>query len=286
MLAVLFAVWFDPFVADVRFANSNRLLLAFVVVYLALLRRSDDRRSSLAAGAALGMIVLFKPTVIAVPALLSTLWWIQGRYQRCLAHAIGMGVALLVGVAGSSLLFGGWDCWPAWVESLRQFGQGSRPDAPMLNNVSTARILLELSGRDFSGVLSGLLFIGAAAWLWRSRTPAAGRAAFRTEAWTTGIACVFPLIAAPIAWTHYFVLAIPLLVLLLSKPPDAEPSAALMIQWGIATLAIGVLSGPPLRAIGVESRLAVAGWQSGALFLSLGLALWRYRAEARATALA
>ena len=59
-----------------------------------------------------------------------------------------------------------------------------------------------------------------------------------------------------------------------------------MIQWGIATLAIGVLAGSAAEGDqGVESRLAVAGWQSGALFLSLGLALWRYRAEARATAL-
>ena len=198
-----------------------------------------------------------------------------------------MGVALLIGVAGSSLFFGSWDCWPAWLESLRQFGQGSRPDLPMLNNVSTARILLEFTGRDFSGVLSALLWIGAAAWIWRCRTPASRSDGFRSEAWATGLACVFPLIAAPIAWTHYFVLAIPLLVLLLSKAPDAEPSASLMIQWGIATLAIGILAGSPLKAItGVESRLAVAGWQSGALFLSLGLALFRYRAEARAAALA
>jgi hypothetical protein len=194
-----------------------------------------------------------------------------------------MSLAALAGIAASSLVFGSWDAWPAWLESLREFGQGSSPDQPMRNNVSTARILLELTGRDASGALSALLWITAAAWIWLHRAPAGGPVAFRTEAWAVGLACLFPLIAAPIAWTHYFVLSIPLLVLLISRPPGPEPGVRATVQPGLAMIATLVLAVFPLKEIaGVQSRVGIAIWTSGALVLCLGLALVWFRAEAGA----
>ena len=220
-LAMLVTPGFAPLGSDIRVGNVNRLQLAMVGAFV-FLDRVHLRRGGLGwhvlACSALAATVMFKPNLILLPVLVLAGWVINRRVGRALWGATAMVGTVVVAVVVSSLEFGDVRCWIEWAGAAGWLMGHDIGTAD--GNVSLARLLLELGyGRHETALLVMLLAsaIGCT-WLGRRRANTgevhiddAGRA-LREDVLMVSLGAGIVLLAAPLAWTHYFVALIPLVL--------------------------------------------------------------------------
>ncbi|MBT9560339.1 MAG: DUF2029 domain-containing protein [Myxococcales bacterium] len=253
---VLYAVviaCFEPFRSELRVWNVNCLLLAIAAWALWQL----DRGRIVGAGATLACGVLFKPTLGAT-AVTVVIAMVAARRWRSLAQlatgaAIGSIAAFLLGCYWA----GRWDAWSSFLQSLGQLSNDAYAMAG--GNVSVGRWLLERTGSaqtgflSFMGVLLVAFFARAVA---RSRLDSANFNHHHAAA--VGLGAILPLLTAPLAWLHYYVLLLLPAVLLL-RPPAAFGSrsgAALVLPALGAVSLLICCAWPVWIPIPVEAALA------------------------------
>jgi hypothetical protein len=270
LLSVLaFSVWFEPFASDLRVGNVNSLQLLMLAVYLATAARGRRPRArQVAGGAILGLAVMFKPNLAFVVALLLA-WWIVSAQPRVLAaHVAGGGVGALAAFALSSASFGSPRIWWDWLAALR-----SLPDrliATELGNVAPARLIGEALGIDAALPLAILFAAIALAAIWGARSAApAGARCPSPEAVVVALGCLLMLIASRLAWLHYFVSAIPMLVVLLRPLGERAGPMDLAARRLLPVLAFAMLAGTPLRLAGGDPGPPLLAGASGAAALLL-----------------
>jgi len=234
-LLVLVAQWFLPLYTEMRLANVNRLQLAMLALFLWNQRSPPSTRRDLLGGFLLGFAVLFKPNVLFAAGLLG-LWWLRNRELRTLRDQLaGMGLAVAVALAATSLSFGSPRCWIDWLGAASTT-HGYRI-ATGSGNVGLSMLLLEWTGLRAEVPLTLLLVAISAAFLWRARSRRGG--CLRREASVLAAGCLIYLLAARMVWIHYSVLALPAFLVALRPATGGRSFAWRQVLALAAFLPIG-----------------------------------------------
>jgi len=278
LAALAFVVWaFNPLVDDVREGNVNQIQLAGLAIFLVLPGGSDRIWPGLIRGAVLGAAIAFKPNLIFAAGLLG-LGWILGRRLRTLVvGASGMAAGLLAAIVSSLLLFGSPRPWLAWARSLDALA-GEFRSAVGWGNFAGGWLLRDLLGVNLSPFLYLLCISTVAGCVWLARRRASSRPGgpgkdepldVREDQILASLGPAVPLLAGDLAWPHYLVLTIPLLILLFRPRPG--PS---WLPWGASAALLLVCSRPLLETIGAggDYVTAAALFCGAALLFVLGCA--------------
>jgi hypothetical protein len=185
-LAVL---WLFALVAVWDTLSLGQLYLALAFLGICGWRWLQEGRSILA-GLAIGVLAAVKPNFLVVPGLL-----LIAGYWRTAAAATLFGVAIV----GASVLLYGLEPWQQWLALLGTDG----PRAGFVTNGSLIGLATRLNAPLVGTITAVGLLAASAIWAWRIRPPAVK---------LTGVAIMVSLLASPIAWVHYSLLAVPVLI--------------------------------------------------------------------------
>jgi hypothetical protein len=225
--------------SDIAVANVNRIQTGVIALCmaqvsfhriqattqsLALSRfMNRDRMQSLAIGFVLGLLVCYKANVAIVPLLLLGTLIIDRRWTMVHVYGIGLTMGVLGGFAYGARFAGRWMAWKDWKDYSELIW--SQPFTLVDGNYATWFLWDDVPSKLLSSAITGVLLLIAVGSFWLSR----GHVTVGTEQTdlerndrsmdrdriAMAIGLVIPLLSAPVAWGHYFVLSIPLSVLLL-----------------------------------------------------------------------
>ena len=206
--------------------------------------------------------------------------WILARQTRRLAlNVVGAVVGGVCALLLAGAAFGSLRCWADWLSAIR-----SLPGEIItvgLGNFAPARILGDWFGFDITIVVAavfGILVVGAM-WWGRANAPAGRLPASESEglpdvrAAATG--CLLMLLAPRLAWLHYHVLTIPILLVVL-RPLDESSSTVgtVMARRILPAVAILALAVDPIINVGIPlpaSAVGVLVMLATLLLFALGL---------------
>ena len=149
--------------------------------------------------------------------------WLSRRYLNILLTGAGAVVGAIAALGVSTAAFGSMNCWRQWWDILGE--DVLHQQQPMIEgNFGLSRLLLEWGGRDvttFLLVVFAIAFLAAAV-LGRHRQATAENRPYHTKEGDAamcdaylgicgGVAIMF--LSARLAWLHYFIFAVPMLVL-------------------------------------------------------------------------
>ena len=216
-------LWYRGFEADIRVGNVNSLqLLALGVAVWS---------PPLLAGAMLGMLVAFKPNLVIAVALLLFSRIAARAWPRLRLEVIGGVAGVFAAIVAAAVNYGSFAVWMQWVSAANGFfhrlqTRAERNVAPFLLHDITFNYIVTL-------ILTVLVCIA----IWRRKVV--------DDLLVIGIAIVIYLIAAPVVWLHYMVLALPL-ALALMPSGGARPFVAGLALLLIAEEPIEMLTHSPV----------------------------------------
>ena len=243
-LVLLFLVGFTSLKMDLGVANVTSIQLAGVTAYLWLRTRPQAKLRGVPAGVVLALVVLFKPMTAPAVVCLAAWWLVRKDFQTLREQAIGWAVGGVVGLAISMTLLPA----RAWIDWLGAIGGLDIPLSP--GNLSLYRVLESTSVPWLARALLPAALIGALTLVWRLR----GTTDRRAEIVVVGLGVSTVLLSAPLVWTHYFLLTVPLSIWALRPTRHAKP------QWvcvGIAMASLLAIMIEPLRFLGMPLSLGV-----------------------------
>ncbi len=238
VLAAIFVALFSPSRSDMNVGNVNRLQLLAMAAFVWLQGRAAP--GCLAAGGLLGLLVVFKPNLLPVAGAILFVWLVNGRGRKVWLAGAGVAAGGGLALAAGALYFGSWRCWQEWVAILRDVLAGSQKVEE--GNYALTRLLESATGLDMRYGVAGALAVAfaAAAWLGRGRAahpavsgepdPAAAESLL-----ALGLGAALVVLSASLAWVHYYLLLVPLIVFLLRPPGSGGKRSA---TWGVAAFAL------------------------------------------------
>ncbi len=265
---------FEPLISDLRSANVNCLQLFMVSAFLWIHSLHGFKGRELAGGAVLGLAVMFKPNLAYVVLVLLASWVIARQYRVVVLELVGMATAALFALAISSWRFGSAGIWLDWLGAI-----GSLPDdiiTTALGNFAISSVLYDLTGLDLRSLFAVLPLLLASLVLWRVRGQRSAAFSDDGEFETlpvVALGCMVMLISSKLAWLHYYVLAIPALLVVV-RVRRAGAREHLTGQRMLAAIAILCLSGAPLadlQLMGDATHFAAAVCGGAALLFALVL---------------
>jgi hypothetical protein len=196
----------------------------------------------------IGLAVAFKPIAAFVVGLLVAWWIVAARPRVLAAHAIGGGSAAIAAFALSSASFRTAAAWCDWSTALRNLPTDII--TLEMGNVGLARLIGDVGGVDPAIPLTLGFFALALGGLWLARDAAeSGSGRILPEAVIVALGSLIPLLGSRLAWLHYFVLTIPMLLILLRPLEPGAHLAELIARRGVPALAIPLLARIPLQSI-------------------------------------
>jgi hypothetical protein len=250
----IFSAWFGPFASDLKVANVNSLQLAALAVYLWTTSRLRWRRRDLIGGALLGLLVAFKLNLVFVPGLQALHWTLTGQIRRLLLVTIGavLGGTLAIGMAAAS--FGTLHCWLDWLAALRSLPEDIIP--VQYGNYAPARLLNESLGLNVTAPLALVLGGLPAIVLWSRRRTAPDADG---EALVLCTGCLLVVSITRLAWLHYYVLAIPALLVGLQPRPNSPARQRDRVGSVLVALALVAYSFDSLANLGFAPTTHLRG---------------------------
>ncbi|TMA98354.1 MAG: DUF2029 domain-containing protein [Deltaproteobacteria bacterium] len=224
LAALLLAVqWMER---DVRVGNVNRLQLAFLVATTLLLRPSV-RYGRLAGGCLWGLAVAFKPNLLLAPFVLVLGLAVARRWRAAGAVVVGGPLAAALAIMWSSWRMGGWSSWSAWLRAVR-----TMPDSIAtldLGNFGLVHLVAQSWGLNIGWALLACALALTGLALRRRAGPRASQqeSAPSTEAPTdelllVTLGCLLGLLTARLVWLHYYLLALPMVLIGLRPRASGE----------------------------------------------------------------
>jgi hypothetical protein len=276
-------VWLSALHSDLRVGNVNSFQLGLVGLVFWLQSRDAAARFGLLAGVVTAMTVLFKPNLAPVPLLLLGAWLLRGQWRKLLIGSAGMVSGVLIALAWSAVFFGGVGVWIDWLRDLQALMGNNFPSES--GNFNAANVL----GLHFGGLSQAWLALALCAlvlaFLWWGRRHAGAAEGLRERVeygQLLGLACVIQILSSPLVWVHYFVLAVPLLVVAFRPwPGSARPGLfSLLVLRLLPVLSLLLLLEGPLAGwFASDPGLAAnRAWVAAALLL-FGVGLWQLRCQ-------
>ncbi len=267
----LLAWTFHPLRDDITDGNVNRLQLGVVAIYLWLTLRYPHMAFQILAGLLVGWLVLFKPNLALLPILIVIGLFAAGGWRRWVGQCIGGGAAAVLGLVGPWLAFGDPTMWLTWLERMSRVHE--TPYRIEDGNIAAARLILENTGLNVSLPIAVVLVIvmislvAASARRQKQLTP-------RLALFAAGGSAMVAIIASQLAWPHYVVLLVPLLLAALSLTPKPRPGDAVVL--GCYFILAGVL----IKGTAIMASHMTYGWALAAAILILAsLAAYRLVTE-------
>jgi hypothetical protein len=219
--------WGIAFQSDLRVGNINSIQLGLIALAFFLLTRDNRTPYLLAAGALIAMIVVLKPNLAPVSLLVLGAWLVRGQGRKFLLGLLGMAAGALIALGTSSLVFGDIGIWYEWLDRLFRLTRIEMPAAAgnydMLRSLDRTAgspgLRLGARGQVLVAMATCAVTLG---FLWwgrkRDRTHyEQGLEADRKRelveyAQLIGMGCLVQMLVSPLVWVHYYVLAIPMLI--------------------------------------------------------------------------
>lgn len=249
----LFTSFFAPSLSDLTVGNVNHLQLAGLVLFLWLSRRFPTTTGHLLGGFILGLGALFKPNTALVVGMLMTLWLVGRQYRKLAFETAGVGAGAIVAFTWSSLAFGRVSIWQDWLAALA--GLPDHLITVELGNYAPARLLSESLGINAGGSIALACGGLALVTILRGRTRSGTKKIDEEfdaepgldEILVVALAGIATLLSSPLSWLHYFVAAIPMLLIVL-RPGRADQRGR--ASWAVSRLlAIAVLIAVMIRPL-------------------------------------
>lgn len=230
--------------ADLRVGNINSIQLGLLGVTFFLLSRDSRVPYLLAASALIAMIVVLKPNLAPVAMLVLGAWLIRGQGRKFLLGLLGMAAGALFAVGVSGLVFGDIGIWLEWLDRLFRLTRIEMPAAAgnydMLRSVARASGSFDLNlgarGQVVAATAICALTLGFLWWgrkrdktLVEQQPEAARQRELIEYALLLSMGCLVQMLVSPLVWVHYYVLAIPMLIVVLRPWPRPPRHAILSI---------------------------------------------------------
>ena len=222
-------VWFTPLQSDLRVGNVNSFQLGMVGLVMWLISRSNHSKYLFTAGMVVGLAVMFKPNLAPIGLILAGGWLLRQQYSRLINGVSGMLTGVLAAVLGSSLWLGKGSAWLDWLKMLSG-AVGSAPGRG--GNYSLMRQLTGGLSPTGQLLLALLLVAVTLALFWWGRKRQAGLSTsddFQSndrqsleDTMLVAMGCVIALMASALVWLHYYLLTIPLVLVLLRPWMEKE----------------------------------------------------------------
>lgn len=253
-----FSLSSEPLLAELGNGNVNSVLLFSLAS--AILAWSRGRH---AAGAfALGLGLCFKPLLMLALLPIALRWLLAGDRRSLIRAAAGLLAGVVSGLLLGAWLGGGFAMWPQWLSAARELAtQGQDyPDnfAPL---ATIAALLSWPAPPGWFGPVLVLVLAGARAWM-RRGVPPGPREACEWLAWGAAMS----LVASPLVWIHYLLLAVPLALCVL-----ANGSAWMRVACAVALFCMA--SQPLTMLLGLREHSARSLPVALALVLLVGLGM-------------
>jgi hypothetical protein len=241
---------------DVRVGNVNLLQLLLIAAYAALAAR-DGWRPAAAAGALQGIAVCLKPSFALVPVLVVAAEALRGRRREAGGQLAGVAAGLACGLAAGMWSSGTVWAWHQWAAGMTSMRAEEFPLAA--GNYSATRLVL--GGRAPAAAAPITAVLAAAVLVAVARAGRRSGADATVPLRVAGLACAATLLASPLVWMHYAVLALPLGLALLRPGAPAWANAAGAVALAAVavdpwTAALGVAD-PARQAAGLAAGLAL-----------------------------
>lgn len=229
-------VWFVPLHSELRVGNVNSFQLGMVGLAMWLQSRSqgggNHSKYLFAAGVVIGLTVMFKPNLAPIGLILAGGWLLRRQYSRLVTGISGMLTGVLAAILVSSWWLGHASAWLDWLKVI----SGAVGAAPSKGgNYSVIRQLT--GGLSSTGQLLLALFLVAVAlalfWWGRRRqsslstnpeiqsTDQSSNRQSIEDTLLVAMGCMIAMMASALVWVHYYLLTIPLLLVLL-RPWDEQ----------------------------------------------------------------
>mgnify|MGYP003304819236 CR=1 FL=1 len=238
LIVALFTVLFEPFRFDVIDGNVNRLQAGMIGIYFWMTIRYHNRLLQILPGILCGLVVMFKPNLVMVPVLVTLGWTLQRRWMTLGLQTGGCLIGVLVSIAIPWFYWGQLKTWPAWFARIGQVQQ--EPFAIETGNISIARLIFEYVGLNLSAPLTiALLIIAtvvmATAVMKQRRITTANSSTATLEAaivaYAVGLGGVIPILTPQVAWPHYLLLTVPMLLVVIGNHPNPNSNQGQAPRW-------------------------------------------------------
>lgn len=222
LLAGLLLAIYKPLFLDVQVANVNRFQLLQVTLAIGAGLSLQTRNRWLLAGLILGLAAAYKPNVLLSSVALGMLLFVDSRRRDGLLFVAGWIVAILVAFIAGSIYMGTPAAWSDWW--IYFGGVWDEPFSLESGNYSLCLLGPHAAMKPLSMLLTLLLLLGLTWRFWSTRcvtdppgqSEANSSLAIQSRAIVAMAAgLLIPLFSGPVAWGHYFTLAIPMLAVLL-----------------------------------------------------------------------
>lgn len=222
-LAILLPVlvWFVPLHSDLRVANVNGFQLGLVGLIFWLQSRGTARYQTFLTGIAIGLLVMFKPNLGAVAVLVAGSWLVRRQYDQ-----LGYSLAGLASGGGFAVLVSSWwissaTAWFDWLrilENVASHGPGNRGG----NYAAITQVSKQVSPLNQLWLALALCAICLVVFWWGQRS--AGKTfetnnrehrVTRENMALIAMGCLITMLASTLVWLHYYLLTLPMLIVLL-----------------------------------------------------------------------
>ncbi len=222
---------------------------------------------------------MFKPNLIFAAVMFAASWMISRRFRELGIVALGAVIAITFAFVLSSLVFLSATCWIEWFAAVR--AMPASIISTQMGNYALERILFDLTGVHLSLWLM-LLCLGApllcllTGMRRRELTTEEGPDCdFLRDELMVAAGCLVYLLSAPLAWIHYFLLTLPMIVISFRPLGAQVPQAGILVRRGLGAVALLGLSVHPIATLfGASDPHFFALTFSGSTLILFGLALW------------
>ena len=255
--------WFMPLYSNLRVANVNGIQLGLITLIVYLLKRHAEGFSLFISGLLTGLLVMYKPNLAPVGLLFAGVWVVRQQYLKLSLAVSGMAAGAIVSVFVSSIWLGGTTTWLNWFNYIRQYMDGGLDErggnyAIITQLFSDASSLIQLVAAVF------LCLLCLAVFWWERRSDSDHDIHKNNEDRefienTTFIAmgCIITMLTSSMVWLHYYLLAIPMIIIALRPYSESGPMKTLPVLMLriLPTVALVLLLETALRdIIGGEPR--------------------------------
>jgi hypothetical protein len=257
-----------------------------VAVALWLYSRDSDLRFLIAAGVLVSMIVMFKPNIVPVPILLIGAWLIREQWRKLTVSVGAMFGGGILAFAVSSHFIGSLTAWLDWLTEL--FGTTSDRIKTESGNYSSLDLMdmgLDPAGQvAFTLALCGLVLVFF--WWGRSKTTAAVSTAPEQKnainlieySLLFGMGLLIHMLTSSLVWEHYYVLAVPMLIVAFRPWHNHSGGIALLLHRLLGAIALVCLMAGPIQGLfDIDGVLYFTVVNFIAVISLFSLGLWQLR---------
>jgi hypothetical protein len=278
--------WFEPLHSDIRVANVNSIQLGMVAVALWLYNRDSDLRFLIAAGVFVALIVMFKPNLVPVPILLIGAWLIREQWRKLAVSVGAMFGGGVLAFAVSTHFIGSLTAWFDWLTGL--FGTTKtkiKTESGNYSSLDQMDMRLDPAGQVvFTLALCVLVLVFF--WLGKSKTTAAARTTPEQKnpiklieySLLFGLGSLIHMLTSSLVWEHYYVLAIPMLIVAFRPWHNHSGGIVLLLHRFLGVIALVCLMAGPFQALfDIDSVRYFTAVNFIAVISLFSLGLWQLR---------